>query len=79
METTTSLPEAETVSLQSRLITLVLDYGIVFAVGILFIILSIQSDTFLTARNQMNILDQAHQIGLLAIAVTVVIIAGGFD
>ena len=33
----------------------------------------------MTLRNQLNILDQAHQIGLLAVAVTVVIIAGGFD
>lgn len=64
---------------QQRVAKLFLDYGIVFAVGILFIILSFQSDAFLTVRNQLNILDQAHQIGLLAIAVTVVIIAGGFD
>jgi ribose transport system permease protein len=62
-----------------RAARLMLDYGIVFAVAILFAVLTVQTDTFFTVRNQMNILDQAHQIGLLAIGVTVVIIAGGFD
>lgn len=57
----------------------ILDYGIIIACAVLFIILSIQSDAFLSLRNQLNILDQAHQVGLLAIGVTVVIIAGGFD
>ena len=65
--------------LGGRLFTLLLDYGIVFAVVIIFFILAVQTDSFLTLRNQLNILDQAHQIGLLAIAATVVIIAGGFD
>lgn len=62
-----------------RLSRLLLDFGIVFGVAILFIVLSFQTDSFFTLRNQLNILDQAHQIGLLAVAVTVVIIAGGFD
>lgn len=78
MQTTTS-SEIETVSVWNRITTLFFDYGIVFAVGILFVVLSTQSDAFLTVRNQLNILDQAHQIGLLAIAATIVIIAGGFD
>lgn len=65
--------------LGTRLLTLLLDYGIVFAVATIFIVLAFQSDSFLTLRNQLNVLDQAHQIGLLAIAATVVIIAGGFD
>jgi len=56
-----------------------LDYGIVIAIILLYIVLAWQTDAFLTLRNQLNILDQAHQIGLIAIAATVVIIAGGFD
>lgn len=64
---------------KERTARLLLDYGIVFAVAALFATLTIQTETFLTMRNQLNILDQAHQIGLLAIGVTVVIIAGGFD
>ncbi|MEM6529136.1 MAG: ABC transporter permease [Chloroflexota bacterium] len=79
MQATTTSTEVESISLWNRITTVVLDYGIVFAVGILFIVLSTQSDAFLTVRNQLNILDQAHQIGLLAIAATIVIIAGGFD
>ena len=62
-----------------KAVKILLDFGIVFATAILFIALSFQTDAFFTLRNQLNILDQAHQIGLLAVAVTVVIIAGGFD
>ena len=64
---------------KERAARLMLDYGIVFAVAILFATLTIQTETFFTTRNQLNILDQAHQVGLLAIGVTGVIIAGGFD
>ena len=56
-----------------------LDYGIVFAVLIFYFLLAFSTDAFFTIRNQLNILAQAHQIGLIAIAGTVVIIAGGFD
>jgi ribose transport system permease protein len=62
-----------------RIARVVLDYGIVFAFGILFALLTLRTDTFLSVRNQLNILDQSHQIGLIAVGVTVVIIAGGFD
>jgi ribose transport system permease protein len=59
--------------------TFLLDYGILIAFAILFAFLSFETEAFFTLRNQLNILDQAHQIGLLACAGTVVIIAGGFD
>jgi ribose transport system permease protein len=58
---------------------LLLNYGIVIGFAALFMLLSFQTEAFLTPRNQLNILDQAHQIGLMAVAVTVVVIAGGFD
>lgn len=59
--------------------TILLDYGILIAFAVLFTFLSFQTEAFLTVRNQFNILDQAHQIGLIACAGTIVIIAGGFD
>ena len=70
---TTTQPEGRNIA------KFLLDYGIVIAFVLLFAILALQTDSFLTVRNQLNILDQTHQIGLMAIAVTVVIIAGGFD
>jgi ribose transport system permease protein len=59
--------------------TFLLDYGILLAFLALFIFLSLRTEAFFTGRNLLNILDQAHQIGLLACAGTIVIIAGGFD
>lgn len=56
-----------------------LDYGILIAFVVLFAFLTFRTEAFFTVRNQLNILDQAHQIGLLACASTIVIIAGGFD
>ncbi len=59
--------------------TLLLDYGILIAFVVVFSFLTFRAEAFFTVRNQLNLLDQAHQIGLLACASTVVIIAGGFD
>ncbi len=56
-----------------------LNYGIVIAIILLYVLLTWQTDAFLSLRNQLNILDQAHQIGLIAVAATVVIIAGGLN
>ena len=63
----------------STISAFLLNYGIIFAIFLLYILLTWQTDAFLSLRNQLNILDQAHQIGLIAVAATVVIIAGGFD
>ena len=54
-------------------------YGIVFAFVAVFTILSILTDAFATTRNMLNVLDQASQVGLAALGVTVTIIGGGFD
>lgn len=62
-----------------KLSTFLLDYGVLIAFVVLFTFLSFRAEAFFTVRNQLNILDQAHQIGLMALAATVVIIAGGFD
>lgn len=55
------------------------DYGIVGAFLILFIVLAVQSDPFLTLRNWNNILDQWSAIGIMACGWTLAVIAGGFD
>jgi ribose/xylose/arabinose/galactoside ABC-type transport system permease subunit len=54
-------------------------YGIYIAFGILFIILSITSESFLTATNMINILRQVSIIGIVAIGMSFVIITGGID
>ncbi len=54
-------------------------YGIVVAYGILIIAVAAQNDRFLTKRNWLNLLDQAAPLGLIAVGVTLCIIAGIFD
>lgn len=54
-------------------------YGIVIPFAILFVVLSLASDRFLTARNLLNILDQSAPVGIVACGVTIGIIAGVFD
>jgi ribose transport system permease protein len=55
------------------------DYGIVAAVVIIVIALSVSTDTFLTSSNLINLLDQMSVLGLLATGATVCIISGVFD
>lgn len=54
-------------------------YGILVAYGLLVIAVATQSDRFLTKRNMLNLLDQAAPLGLIAVGVTLCIIAGIFD
>ncbi len=54
-------------------------YGIVVAYGLLIVAVAAQSDRFLTRRNWLNLLDQAAPLGLIAVGVTLCIIAGIFD
>lgn len=55
------------------------DLGIVPAFVALFVGLSLATDTFLTQRNLLNILDQSAPLGIIACAVTICIVAGIFD
>ena len=55
------------------------DYGIVFSFAALFIVLSIASGPFFTRQNLENILDQWSATTIIAVGMTFVIIAGGFD
>lgn len=54
-------------------------WGIWIAALILFVTLSLISDVFLTTLNLTNVLDQWSPTGLIAIALTVVIISGELD
>lgn len=54
-------------------------YGIYIAFAILFIILSISSDSFLTSTNIINIFRQVSIIGIVAVGMSFVIITGGID
>jgi ribose transport system permease protein len=55
------------------------DYGILIAFVLVFAVLSALSPAFFTGRNMLNVLDQASQVGLIALGATVTIIGGGFD
>lgn len=55
------------------------DYGIVFTFVALLIVLTFASDAFLTTTNLLNVLDQWAPLGIIALGMTFVLIAGGFD
>ncbi len=55
------------------------EYGIIFAFIAVFVTLSLLTPAFFTTRNMLNVLDQASQVGLVALGATVTIIGGGFD
>ncbi len=55
------------------------DMGILVIFLGLFVALSISADSFFTSTNLLNILDQWAPVGIIACAMTVVIIGGGFD
>ncbi|WP_226626603.1 ABC transporter permease [Alloyangia pacifica] len=55
------------------------DYGVLVIIALLLVGLSLISDSFLTARNLLNILNQSAPLAIIACALTLVIIGGGFD
>jgi ribose transport system permease protein len=55
------------------------EYGIVLVLLVLFVALALSSDAFLTTTNLKNVIDGAVPVGLVACALTIVILAGGFD
>jgi len=58
---------------------LVRKYGLILALLIAVVILSIISDAFLTFNNLMNVLRQVSIIGILAVGMTLVILTAGID
>jgi len=55
------------------------DFGIVFGLAAILLFLALNTGTFLTGRNFINLFDQAAVVGLLAAAATLCIISGVFD
>ncbi|MCX8453526.1 ABC transporter permease [Paenarthrobacter ureafaciens] len=55
------------------------DFGIVFGLAAIMLFLTLNTGTFLTGRNFINLFDQAAVVGLLAAAATLCIISGVFD
>ncbi len=74
-----AMPETKRVSLKRIRLDILRNYGTVIAFVVLFVILSITSPAFLSFRNLHNIVDQSAHIGIVACAMTIVIIGGCFD
>lgn len=55
------------------------NYAVLIMIVALTIALSLMSDSFFTVRNLLNILNQNAPLAIMASAMTLVIIAGGFD
>ena len=53
--------------------------GLLVAIIILFIIMVITSDVFLTPQNLINILSRSTSMGVIAVGMTIVLITGGLD
>jgi ribose transport system permease protein len=54
-------------------------YAVLIIIAALMIYMTVISDAFLTSRNLLNILNQSTPLALIAAALTLVIISGGFD
>lgn len=54
-------------------------YAVLLMILVLMVALTFLSDSFLTVQNLLNILNQNAPLAILASAMTLVIIAGGFD
>jgi ribose transport system permease protein len=55
------------------------DFGILFGLIAIMLFLTLNTGTFLTGRNFINLFDQAAIVGLLAAAATLCVISGVFD
>jgi ribose transport system permease protein len=64
---------------RQRAIELVRRYAVLIMIVILFVTLTVATDSFLTTTNLQNILNQNAPLAIVAIAGTFVIIGGGFD
>jgi ribose transport system permease protein len=55
------------------------DFGIIFGLAAIILFLALNTTTFLTGQNFINLFDQATIVGLLAAAASLCIISGVFD
>ncbi len=58
---------------------IVREYGVLLIIVLLLVVLTMLSDSFLTPRNLLNILNQSTPLFIISCALTLVIIGGGFD
>ena len=72
------LPPLRYSSVVGRL-TVLREYAIVVSTVVLFLVLTFTSDVFFTKLNLLNILEQQAPVGIVAFALTLVIIGGEFD
>ena len=63
----------------SSTLELLREYMIVVCVVVLFLVLTFTSDTFLTSTNLLNVLQQVAPVGMVAFALTFLLIVGEFD
>ena len=63
----------------SGTLELLREYMIVVCVLVLFLVLTFTSDTFLTSTNLLNVLQQVAPVGMVAFALTFLLIVGEFD
>ena len=54
-------------------------YGVLIVLIVLFAVMSLASDAFLTPKNLMNLIRQVAVIGVIAIGTTFVCLTGGID
>ncbi|MCE4026259.1 ABC transporter permease [Microbacterium sp. Au-Mic1] len=79
MTSTTALPEAPGVRAPARAAGFIREYGILVALVVVIIVMSLLSPHFLTYANAMNILTQMSILGILAVGTTLLLITGSFD
>jgi ribose transport system permease protein len=63
----------------ARVLDALREYVIVVCVLVLAVTLSVSSDVFLTSTNLLNVLEQVAPVGIIACALTFVLICGEFD
>lgn len=61
------------------IVQVLLNYGLIIALCIIIVIVSVSTENFLTFRNIINILRQAAPTGIMALGVVAVIVAGHMD
>jgi len=77
--TSTARSAQTTVPAGRRAIAFLQRYGILIIIALLMAGLTMLSDSFLTPRNLLNIVNQSAPLAIIACALTLVIIGGGFD
>ncbi|PSM17398.1 ABC transporter permease [Nitratireductor sp. StC3] len=78
MSATNTTPEASAAALLPVL-RFLQTYAVAVMIAALIVLLTILSDSFLTLQNLINILNQNAPLAIMASAMTLVIICGGFD